>query len=97
MTPLQALAPRPSTTVDTVQELLGTLVSRYRTDELMTAVRQIPARKANLTPMPDWVRSALSEAYRAKGITQLYSHDARPSGFCNLLPSGLTAYRVFLT
>ncbi|HET7209474.1 MAG TPA: DEAD/DEAH box helicase [Terriglobales bacterium] len=76
MTSSQALAPRPSTTIDTVQELLGTLVARQRTDEVVTSVRQIPARKASFMPMPDWVRSALSEAYRAKGITQLYSHQA---------------------
>ena len=26
--------------------------------------------------MPDWVRSEVSEAYRAKGIKELYSHQA---------------------
>ena len=77
MTPSQqALAPRLSTTLDTVQDILGTLVSRYRTDEVLTFVRQIPAREAVFQPMPDWVRSELSEAYRAKGIKELYSHQA---------------------
>jgi len=77
MTPSQqALAPRLSTTLDTVQDILGTLVSRYRTDEVLTSVRQIPAREAVFQPMPDWVRSELSEAYRAKGIKELYSHQA---------------------
>ena len=77
MTPSQqALAPRLSTTLDTVQEILGTLVARYRTDEVLTSVRQIPAREAKFRPMPDWVRSDLSEAYRAKGIKELYSHQA---------------------
>jgi hypothetical protein len=38
----QALAPRSSTKLATVQEILGTLVARYRTDEVLTAVRQIP-------------------------------------------------------
>jgi DEAD/DEAH box helicase domain-containing protein len=39
-------------------------------------VRQIPARKAKFQPVPRWVTSALSEAYRAKGIKELYSHQA---------------------
>ncbi len=72
----QALAPRFTTTLDTVQEILGTLVARYRPDEVLTSVRQIPAREANFRPLPDWVRSELSEAYRAKGIKELYSHQA---------------------
>jgi DEAD/DEAH box helicase domain-containing protein len=77
MTPSQqALAPRLSTTLDTVQQILGTLVARYRTDEVLTSVRQIPAREAKFRPLPDWVRSELSEAYRAKGIKELYSHQA---------------------
>jgi hypothetical protein len=47
MTPSQqALAPRLTTTLDTVQEILGTLIARYRTDEVLTSVRQIPAREA---------------------------------------------------
>jgi len=77
MTPSQqALAPRLSTTLDSVQEVLGTLVARYRTDEVLTSVRQIPAREAKFRPVPDWVRRELSEAYRAKGIKELYSHQA---------------------
>ena len=77
MTPSQqALAPRLSTTLDTVQDILGTLVSRYRTDEVLTSVRQIPTREAVFRPMPDWAISELSEAYRAKGIKELYSHQA---------------------
>jgi DEAD/DEAH box helicase domain-containing protein len=74
--PQQALAPRFSKTLDIVQEILGTLVARYRTDEVLTSVRQIPARAAKFRPMPDWVKPDLSEAYRAKGIKQLYSHQA---------------------
>jgi DEAD/DEAH box helicase domain-containing protein len=72
----QSLAPRPVTTVDTVHDILGTLVARYRQDEVLTSVRQIPARAAKFFPMPGWVASALSEAYRAKGIQELYSHQA---------------------
>ena len=77
MTPSQqALAPRFSTTLNTVQEIIRSLVARYRTDEVLTSVRQIPARDAVFRPMPDWVRSELSEAYHAKGIKELYSHQA---------------------
>jgi DEAD/DEAH box helicase domain-containing protein len=72
----QALAPRSTATLDTVQEILGTLVARYRRDEVLTSVRQIAAREAKFRPMPGWVTSALSEAYRAKGIQELYSHQA---------------------
>ena len=77
MTPSQqALAPRFSTNLNTVQDILRSLVARYRTDEVLTSVRQIPARDAVFRPMPDWVRSELSEAYHAKGIKELYSHQA---------------------
>jgi len=76
MTSSQALAPRSTTTLDTVQEILGTLVARHRRDEVLTSVRQIPAQEAKFRPMPGWVTSALSEAYRGKGIQELYSHQA---------------------
>ena len=76
MTLSESLAPRSVAALDTVQEVLGTLVARYRKDEVLTAVRQIPAREAKFRPVPDWVTSALSEAYRAKGIQELYSHQA---------------------
>ena len=72
----QALAPRSGTNLAAVQEILGTLVAPYCTDEVLTAVRQIPAREAVFRPIPNWVRSELAEAYRAKGIKELYSHQA---------------------
>src|SRR6201984_3134086 len=76
MSSSQCLAPRPSSSLETIQKLLGHLVARYRQDEVLTAVRQIPARDAKFRPVPGWVASALSEAYRAKGIQELYSHQA---------------------
>src|ERR1035438_665278 len=76
MTFSESLAPRSDSALDTLQEILGTLVARYRRDEVLTAVRQIPAREAKFRPIPGWVTSALSEAYRAKGIKELYSHQA---------------------
>jgi len=76
MSASQSLAPRPPATLETVHRILGSLVSRYRQEEVLTAVRQIPARDAKFRPMPAWVTSALAEAYRAKGIHDLYSHQA---------------------
>ena len=76
MPPSQSLAPRSATTLDTVHDILGTLVARYRRDEVLTSVRQIPAREAKFRPVPGWVTSTLCEAYRAKGIQELYSHQA---------------------
>jgi hypothetical protein len=66
MPPSQSLAPRSVTTLDTVRDILGTLVARYRQDEVLTAVRQIPAREAKFRPVPNWVTSTLHEAYRAR-------------------------------
>src|SRR5437588_9799561 len=76
MTASQSLAPRPPASLEMVHNILGTLVARYRQEEVLTAVRQIPAREAKFRPMPAWVASALAEAYQAKGIRELYSHQA---------------------
>jgi len=76
MSSSQSLAPRPSSSLETIQKLLGDLVARYRHDEVLTAVREIPARDAKFRPVPGWVASDLSKAYRAKGIQELYSHQA---------------------
>jgi hypothetical protein len=64
----RSLARRSPASLETVHEILGALVARYRRDEVLTSVRQIPAREAKFRPVPAWVTSALSEAYRAKGI-----------------------------
>src|SRR5664279_364776 len=72
----QALAPRSSTTLDTVHDILGTLVARYRSDEVLTCLRQIPARDAKFAALPAWVRAELSAAYAEKGVAELYSHQA---------------------
>jgi DEAD/DEAH box helicase domain-containing protein len=76
MTSLQALVPGSTTTLDAVQEILGALVARHRRDEVLTAVRHIPAREAKFRPLPAWVTSALSGAYQEKGIRELYLHQA---------------------
>jgi DEAD/DEAH box helicase domain-containing protein len=72
----RGLAVRASTTLETVQAALGALVARYRADEVLTAVRHIPAREAQFQVMPAWVRSELAAAYHAKGIEKLYTHQA---------------------
>jgi len=72
----QFLAPRSPTAVETVQEALCALVARYRQDEVLTSVRHIPPRDAKFRSMPSWVRSELAQAYRTKGIKELYSHQA---------------------
>jgi DEAD/DEAH box helicase domain-containing protein len=76
MSSSRSLAPRPTASLDAFHDILGALVARFRQDEVLTSVRKIPAQKAKLRPVPDWVASALSEAYRAKRIQELYSHQA---------------------
>jgi DEAD/DEAH box helicase domain-containing protein len=68
------LAVRAGTTLETFREALGALAARYRTEEVLTAIKHIPAREAQFRPMPGWVRPELVAAYRAKGIEQLFSH-----------------------
>jgi DEAD/DEAH box helicase domain-containing protein len=80
----QGLAVRPPTTpeparaatIATFQDALCTLASRYQADEVLTAIKHIPAREGQFRPLPDWLRPELAAAYRAKGIDQLYSHQA---------------------
>jgi DEAD/DEAH box helicase domain-containing protein len=66
----------PCSTIDTFQGTLRALVARYRADEVLTSVRHIAAREAQFQPVPSWVKRELAAAYRAKGIEQLYSHQA---------------------
>jgi DEAD/DEAH box helicase domain-containing protein len=76
MSAFQSLAPLPSESLETVHEILGSLVAPYRQEEVLTTIRQIPARDAKFSPIPAWVAGALAEAYRANGIRELYSHQA---------------------
>jgi DEAD/DEAH box helicase domain-containing protein len=73
---LSSLAVRGQTTLDVVQDALAALAGRYRADEVLTSIKHLPAREAQFRPMPGWVRAELVAAYRAKGIEQLYSHQA---------------------
>jgi DEAD/DEAH box helicase domain-containing protein len=67
-------AQRAQATIDTVYEALTSLAARYRKDEVLTAMRHIPARAAQFVPMPGWVRAELADAYGCKDIKEVYSH-----------------------
>ena len=56
MSASQSLAPRPPASLETVHNILGALVARYRQEEVLTAVRQLAARDAKCLPMPAWVK-----------------------------------------
>lgn len=72
----QGLAVRLKTILDTFEEALNEPAGRYKADEVLTAVKHIPARQGQYRPMPEWIRPELAAAYRAKGIDRLYSHQA---------------------
>jgi DEAD/DEAH box helicase domain-containing protein len=59
-----------------VREIIDELAPDEKTNEVVTAVRRIPSRDAEWAPLPAWVQPELVEAYRAKGIERLYSHQA---------------------
>jgi DEAD/DEAH box helicase domain-containing protein len=74
----QSLAVRManSNSLARVHEIIDLLASRDKSGEVITAVRQIPARDAQFAPWPEWLRRELTSAYAAKGISQLYTHQA---------------------
>jgi DEAD/DEAH box helicase domain-containing protein len=76
MSSSQSLSPQPPAGLEAVHNILGSLVARYRQEEVLTTIRQLPAREAKFRPVPAWVTSALVAAYRDKGIGELYSHQA---------------------
>src|SRR3989475_690628 len=76
MSAFQSLVPRTPANLEAVHNILGSLVPRSRQDEVLTAVRQSPARDAKFRPMPAWVARALVEAYQEKGIRELSSRQA---------------------
>lgn len=59
-----------------VREVLDTLAARDVDGHVLTAVRYFPAREAQWTEFPTWVHADLVAAYAAKGIRQLYTHQA---------------------
>jgi DEAD/DEAH box helicase domain-containing protein len=69
-------APRPSTALARVSQVLDTFAERDSRGEVLTAVRHYPARQAQWAEFPQWVHDDLRATYRAKGIRQLYTHQA---------------------
>src|SRR5712691_5646100 len=59
-----------------VREIVEQFTARDRSGDVLSAVHHIPAREAKLAPVPEWVRAELADAYRAKGVAHLYSHQA---------------------
>src|SRR5216684_2933914 len=65
-----------SSTLTRVTQVLDTFAARDRDGETLTAVRHYPAREAQWAEFPEWVHADLRAAYNAKGIRQLYTHQA---------------------
>jgi DEAD/DEAH box helicase domain-containing protein len=65
-----------SSTLARVTQVLDTFAARDRDGEILTAVRHYPAREAQWAEFPEWVHADLRAAYYAKGIRQLYTHQA---------------------
>jgi DEAD/DEAH box helicase domain-containing protein len=65
-----------SSTLARVTQVLDTFAARDRDGEILTAVRHYPAREAQWAEFPEWVHADLRAAYSAKGIRQLYTHQA---------------------
>jgi DEAD/DEAH box helicase domain-containing protein len=59
-----------------VREVLDALATRDVNGDVLTAVRYFPAREAQWAEFPAWVHADLVGAYAAKGIRQLYTHQA---------------------
>src|SRR6185436_4574150 len=58
-------------------EILDQILVSRSTGSCITATRHFPARPAVSAPFPDSLDPRLGEALRARGITELYSHQAR--------------------
>jgi DEAD/DEAH box helicase domain-containing protein len=69
-------AGRGPSTLARVAKVLDGFAARDSAGEMLTAVRHYPARVAQWTEFPDWVHADLHAAYNAKGIRQLYTHQA---------------------
>jgi DEAD/DEAH box helicase domain-containing protein len=58
-------------------EVLDDILVSRSTGSCITATRHFPARRAVLAPFPASLDPRIGEALRARGITELYSHQAR--------------------
>lgn len=73
---LSSLEPIAGSSLARVREVLDAFAARDVTGEVLTAVRYFPAREAQWAEFPAWVHADLTAAYGAKGIRQLYTHQA---------------------
>jgi DEAD/DEAH box helicase domain-containing protein len=71
-----SLEPSAESSLTRVREALDTLATRDVNGDVLTAVRYFPAREAQWAEFPAWVHADLVSAYAAKGIRQLYTHQA---------------------
>ena len=71
-----SLEPSAGSSLTRVREVLDTFASRDVNGDVLTAVRYFPAREAQWARFPAWVQGDLAAAYGAKGIRQLYTHQA---------------------
>ena len=59
-----------------VHQVLDNFASHDNDGEILTAIRHFPAREAQWAEFPEWVNPNLVSAYNAKGVLQLYTHQA---------------------
>jgi DEAD/DEAH box helicase domain-containing protein len=74
--PDAALSAGHSTALGRMRQALDALAARDVHGEMLTAIRHFPAREAQWAEFPSWTQADLVAAYGAKGIRQLYSHQA---------------------
>jgi DEAD/DEAH box helicase domain-containing protein len=73
---LKPASHRPSTAITRVNQVLDAFAQRDPLGEVLTAIRQFPAREAQFAEFPTWADTNLIAAYGAKGIRKPYTHQA---------------------
>ena len=62
--------------MERVNRVLSAFAEKDYNGEVLTAVRRFPARTAQFSDWPKWMRPELEAAYASKGIARPYSHQA---------------------
>ena len=75
----------------TLQEWLMRAEGDRRFMENVRAIRRIPARPGEFADYPAWVHPSLKNVLAARGISQLYSHQAKA---VDLVRKGLSVVLV---
>src|SRR5258707_7526928 len=60
-----------------IRELLDALLTSLETGPLISAVRHFEAKPAVFAPFPSSLDPRIVEALKARGVEQLYSHQAK--------------------